>query len=551
MRAADRPGARPTSGELRGARLHELPERRRSPPARSSASSPQLDNLDVDAHRRAQPRGRRPPLPGRASRPSARPIDRALDRSRASVDRRRDARVDELSGGMRRRLLIARALVHRPRLVLLDEPTVGLDPQVRQELWALIDALRVEGTTILMSTHYIEEAQRLADTVMIMSHGKAVATGPPSLSPSTQAGRRSRSTARRRSSPRSRGVRARRRPPHAANRDQRLRARHRGRGRERAGRGRAAAGEPRGRIRLADRGADRLMAVATPPQGAKLGRLERPALTGVLVREIVNYVVLEGVRVLLSPPSSRQCDLRPRSASASARSSARSAATTTSTSSRPAPSRPPCCSRARSRRCSGRTSSTRSNTPTTRSSRRRSTPRRPCPPKRCRMSRGGVMAACRCGRDRLRPRSGVGMLTVPFIAFVGFGGDLWDPRSPAIRSRSTASATSSAPSSHRSSSWRHDLPARSAVGVGAGSLDPVHHCVEPVRHAAFGFEGWGCRELCLSCRLRIGDVAVTIRAMTAAHRLMVAGRGSSRERPRANRPAWPCSRWRASCTRWT
>jgi lipooligosaccharide transport system ATP-binding protein len=81
---------------------------------------------------------------------------------------------------MRRRLLIARALVHRPRLVLLDEPTVGLDPQVRQELWALIDALRSAGTTILMSTHYIEEAQRLADTVMIMSHGKAVAAGPPS-----------------------------------------------------------------------------------------------------------------------------------------------------------------------------------------------------------------------------------------------------------------------------------------------------------------------------------------------------------------------------------
>ena len=94
-------------------------------------------------------------------------------------DRRDTTSVDKLSGGMRRRLLIARALVHRPRLVLLDEPTVGLDPQVRQELWALIDALRSEGTTILMSTHYIEEAQRLADTVLIMSHGKGVAAGPP------------------------------------------------------------------------------------------------------------------------------------------------------------------------------------------------------------------------------------------------------------------------------------------------------------------------------------------------------------------------------------
>src|SRR5207302_2261865 len=97
----------------------------------------------------------------------------------ANLVHRRGDRVDKLSGGMRRRLLIARALVHEPRLVLMDEPTVGLDPQVRQELWALIDALRVRGTTILMSTHYIEEAQRLADTVLVMSHGKAVAAGPP------------------------------------------------------------------------------------------------------------------------------------------------------------------------------------------------------------------------------------------------------------------------------------------------------------------------------------------------------------------------------------
>jgi lipooligosaccharide transport system ATP-binding protein len=80
---------------------------------------------------------------------------------------------------MRRRLLIARALLHQPRLVLLDEPTVGLDPQVRQELWALIDRMRSEGVSILMSTHYIEEAERLCDSVTIMSHGKAVAVGPP------------------------------------------------------------------------------------------------------------------------------------------------------------------------------------------------------------------------------------------------------------------------------------------------------------------------------------------------------------------------------------
>ena len=105
-------------------------------------------------------------------------IERALEL--ANLADRREPRVDKLSGGMRRRLLIARALVHQPRLVLMDEPTVGLDPQVRQQLWALIDRLRYEGTTILMSTHYIEEAQRLADTVLIMSHGEGVADGKPS-----------------------------------------------------------------------------------------------------------------------------------------------------------------------------------------------------------------------------------------------------------------------------------------------------------------------------------------------------------------------------------
>jgi lipooligosaccharide transport system ATP-binding protein len=104
-------------------------------------------------------------------------IERAL--TMANLTARRDSKVDQLSGGMRRRLLITRALLHQPRLVLLDEPTVGLDPQVRQELWALIDRLRSEGVSILMSTHYIEEAERLCDQVTIMSHGKAVAVGPP------------------------------------------------------------------------------------------------------------------------------------------------------------------------------------------------------------------------------------------------------------------------------------------------------------------------------------------------------------------------------------
>src|SRR6185436_6156619 len=94
-------------------------------------------------------------------------VERGLDLARLRT-RRHDA-VDKLSGGMRRRLLLARGLVHNPPLMLLDEPTVGLDPQIRTELWSLIDNLRSQGTTILMSTHYIEEAERLADEVAVMS----------------------------------------------------------------------------------------------------------------------------------------------------------------------------------------------------------------------------------------------------------------------------------------------------------------------------------------------------------------------------------------------
>jgi lipooligosaccharide transport system ATP-binding protein len=159
--------------EVLGFRLPEESKQARA----QCGVAPQLDNLDttltveqnllVFTHLYRVPRSERREA-----------IERALEMAR--LRDRRDSRVDKLSGGMRRRLLISRALVHRPRLVLLDEPTVGLDPQVRQELWALIDALRSAGTTILMSTHYIEEAQRLADTVLIMSHGRAVAAGPPS-----------------------------------------------------------------------------------------------------------------------------------------------------------------------------------------------------------------------------------------------------------------------------------------------------------------------------------------------------------------------------------
>ncbi len=164
---------------------HELPGDSKAARARMGVV-PQLDNLDttltveqnliVFAHLYRVPKAQR----GAA-------VERVL--KIANLGARRDSKVDQLSGGMRRRLLIGRALIHQPELVLLDEPTVGLDPQVRQELWALIDLLRSEGVSILMSTHYIEEAERLCDSVTIVSHGSAVAVGAPAQLVAEHAGR--------------------------------------------------------------------------------------------------------------------------------------------------------------------------------------------------------------------------------------------------------------------------------------------------------------------------------------------------------------------------
>jgi lipooligosaccharide transport system ATP-binding protein len=137
---------------------------------------PQLDNLDVELTcRQILTVFARLYRVQRSERAAA--VERALEL--VNLLARADTIVRELSGGMRRRLLVARGLIHEPALVLLDEPTVGLDPQVRQELWSLIDGLRTRGVTVLMSTHYIEEAERLADTVAVMSAGRIIAQGPP------------------------------------------------------------------------------------------------------------------------------------------------------------------------------------------------------------------------------------------------------------------------------------------------------------------------------------------------------------------------------------
>lgn len=162
----------------------ELPRQAKLAKARMGVV-PQLDNLDVDVTVEQNlaifARLYRAPDIGQA-------VERALQIARLT-DRRKHS-VSELSGGMRRRLLLARGLVHEPELVLLDEPTVGLDPQIRTQLWTQIDELRSGGSTILMSTHYIEEAERLADDVAVMAAGRVIARGTPGELIREHAGRR-------------------------------------------------------------------------------------------------------------------------------------------------------------------------------------------------------------------------------------------------------------------------------------------------------------------------------------------------------------------------
>jgi ABC-2 type transport system ATP-binding protein len=90
---------------------------------------------------------------------------------------KRDERTRFLSGGMKRRLILARALMHKPRLLILDEPTAGVDVELRLELWRYVQQINEEGTTILLTTHYLEEAERLCDRIAFINHGELVAQG--------------------------------------------------------------------------------------------------------------------------------------------------------------------------------------------------------------------------------------------------------------------------------------------------------------------------------------------------------------------------------------
>jgi ABC-2 type transport system ATP-binding protein len=95
------------------------------------------------------------------------------------LEEKRGARVVSLSGGQKQRLAVACALVSRPDLLFLDEPTTGLDPQSRRQLWSIIDRFRAAGGSVLLTTHYMEEAERLCDRVAIMDHGNVIAHGTP------------------------------------------------------------------------------------------------------------------------------------------------------------------------------------------------------------------------------------------------------------------------------------------------------------------------------------------------------------------------------------
>ena len=254
---------------------HVLPEDSKEARAQMGVV-PQLDNLDVDVtvedNLAVFARLYRVPDVREA-------VDYGLGLARLT-DRRKDA-VDKLSGGMRRRLLLARGLVHRPKLLLLDEPTVGLDPQIRTELWSLIDGLRAGGATILMSTHYIEEAERLADEVAVMAHGKVLDRGRPSELIAKHAGRETAEVY---------GPPARLAEVREAAQAEDLLVRPAGPAVAIMGVERARNGAiPGGRIEARGLARGRLRAAHGRGGGVRMRRLEPAAIGGVMSREVANF----------------------------------------------------------------------------------------------------------------------------------------------------------------------------------------------------------------------------------------------------------------------
>jgi len=165
----------PTSGT---ACIHELDVRQRPRDVkRLIGVCPQEDNLDPDFHvmKNLLVYGRYFGLDRRVVR------DRAMELlAFVALSDKAHAPIQALSGGMKRRLVLARALLNEPRVLILDEPTTGLDPQARHAIWDRIRGLRSHGTTVLLTTHYMEEASQLCDRVIVMDGGKILLEGAPS-----------------------------------------------------------------------------------------------------------------------------------------------------------------------------------------------------------------------------------------------------------------------------------------------------------------------------------------------------------------------------------
>lgn len=137
---------------------------------------PQADNLDTElkVHENLYIYGR---YFGLSRKYLAKKIEELL--AFAQLEDKRNSKVDQLSGGMKRRLTIARALVNEPEVLLLDEPTTGLDPQARHVLWDRLFRLKEQGVTLVITTHYMDEAEQLCDRLIVMDQGKIMAEGSP------------------------------------------------------------------------------------------------------------------------------------------------------------------------------------------------------------------------------------------------------------------------------------------------------------------------------------------------------------------------------------
>ena len=166
--------SRPTEGSLT---IFGLDPRTHGPAIRGRIGVvPQDDSLELELSVRLNIEiyGRYFDLPRRVLREHA---DELLEFAR--LTERANSKVDDLSGGMKRRLTIARALVNRPELLILDEPTTGLDPQARHLLWERLYRLKREGVTLIITTHYMDEAEQLCDRLVVMDNGTIVAEGAP------------------------------------------------------------------------------------------------------------------------------------------------------------------------------------------------------------------------------------------------------------------------------------------------------------------------------------------------------------------------------------